>query len=49
MGFGLWLVQTLVPMNENVKRATIGVVLLLVCLWLLRTFVPSLSSVRLGR
>jgi hypothetical protein len=38
IGFALYLVTTLVPMNGTIKQILIAVVVLLTVLWLLETF-----------
>lgn len=43
IGFVVWLVTTLVPMNDTIKRAFIGLVCLIVCLWVLRTVFPDFN------
>ena len=38
VGFAVWLVTTLVPMNDTIKRIFIGIACLLICLWIVDLF-----------
>jgi hypothetical protein len=49
IGFVVWLVTTLVPMNDTIKKALIGLVCLIVCLWLLKMLVPDLGNFHIGK
>lgn len=48
IGFILWLVQTLIPMDPKIKTVIVAVVLLVVCLWLLSLFFPGVTHFRVG-
>jgi hypothetical protein len=44
LGVLLWLVNTYIPMDANIKKILNIVVILVVCLWLLQVFFGVLSS-----
>jgi VIT1/CCC1 family predicted Fe2+/Mn2+ transporter len=45
IGFVLWLLVNYVPMPQAYKQVLVGVVILLVCLWLLRILIGPLPRV----
>jgi hypothetical protein len=51
VGLLLWLVNSFIPMEGNVKRILNGVVIVLLVLWLLQAFgiLGSIGGVRVGR
>ena len=46
IGVLLWLVNTFIPMQENIKQILNVVVVIAVVLWLLAVFFPGLRSIR---
>lgn len=50
VGLLLWLVNTYIPMEANIKRILTGVVVVVVVLWLLQGFglLDGLSAIRIG-
>lgn len=48
IGFLLWVVNTIIPMDARIKQVLNAIVILLVVLWLLNLFFPALGSWRLG-
>lgn len=50
IGIVLWLVNTYVPMDANIKRILNIVVLVVVILWILSLFgiLPALNTIRVG-
>jgi hypothetical protein len=51
VGLLLWLVNTYIPMEGNVKRILNGVVVVLLVLWLLQAFgiLGAVGGVHIGR
>jgi ABC-type glucose/galactose transport system permease subunit len=49
IGVLLYLVNTLIPMDQKIKTIINAVVVLLVVLWILGLFFPSFGSFRVGR
>jgi len=51
VGFLLWLVNTLIPMDAIIKKILTIVVVLAIVLWLLSAFglLPGIGVVRVGR
>lgn len=49
VGVALWLVNTMIPMDQKIKTILNVVVVLVVCLWLLQSFglLGDIGSVRL--
>ncbi len=50
VGFLLWLVNRLIPMQSTIKSILNAVVIICVAIWLLNVFgiLPSLSKIRVG-
>jgi len=46
IGVLLWLVNSMIPMQENIKQILNVVVVIAVVLWLLAVFFPGLSRIR---
>ena len=46
IGVLLWLVNSFIPMQENIKQILNVVVVIAVVLWLLAVFFPGLRSIR---
>ena len=51
VGVILWLVNTYIPMDRNIKKILNVVVIIAVILWLLSAFgvIGSLQGIRIGR
>jgi hypothetical protein len=51
VGVLLWLVDTYIPMNPNIKRILEAVVVIALVLWLLQVFglLNSINAVHVGR
>lgn len=50
VGVILWLVNSFIPMDPNIKRILNVAVIIIVCLWLLRALVgPGVGNIRVGR
>jgi hypothetical protein len=49
IGVLLWLVNTYIPMDGNIKRILNAVVIICVVLWLVRIFVGPLPLIHVGR
>lgn len=49
IGVALYLVNSVVPMDPKIKTILNVVVVVVVCLWLLDLFVPSIGHYRVGR
>jgi hypothetical protein len=43
VGFVLWLVTTLIPMDATVKKVIVAVVCLILVLWVLQAVVPGID------
>lgn len=50
VGVLLWVVNTQIPMDVNIKKIINIVVIIVVCLWLLSVFgiLPDLNAIRVG-
>jgi hypothetical protein len=49
IGFVLWVVNQVVPMEPRIRNIMNGAVAVFVVLWLISLFFPSLMSIRIGR
>lgn len=51
VGVLLWLVQSYIPMDAQIKKIIQAVVIIAVVLWLLQVFglLPDLNLIRVGR
>jgi hypothetical protein len=49
IGVLLWLVNTYIPMDGNIKKILNAVVIICVVLWLVRIFVGPLPMIHIGR
>jgi len=51
VGVLLWLLNSMIPMDANIKKIINVVVIIVVVLWLLSIFglLPSLGTIRIGR
>jgi ABC-type glucose/galactose transport system permease subunit len=49
IGVLLYLVNTLIPMDQKIKTIINAVVILLVVLWILSLFFPAFGNFRIGR
>lgn len=49
VGVLLWLVNTLIPMDGNIKRIINVVIIVAVVLWILSLFVGGLPHIHVGR
>jgi hypothetical protein len=51
VGFGLWVVNTYIPMDRKIKSILNVVVVIVVVLWLLSVFgvIGDLGAIRIGR
>ncbi len=51
IGVVLYLINTFIPMDANVKKVLNIAVIVILCIWLLQLIVPlgNLPSVRIGR
>jgi low temperature requirement protein LtrA len=47
VGFVLWAVNTLIPMDAKIKTILNAVVILVLVLWLVSIFFPELGSIKL--
>ena len=50
VGVLLWLVNTYIPMEANIKKIINVVVIVVICLWLVTLFgiLPDLNQIRVG-
>jgi len=49
IGVVLWLVNSFIPMQPQIKTIMNVIVVIVVLLWIISLFFPGLSSVRIGR
>ncbi len=48
IGFALWLIVTLIPMEPVFKQAIVGIVVLVVVFWVVRMLLGAGPNIRIG-
>lgn len=51
VGVALWLINSYIPMQSNIKKILNAVVIIVVILWILRAFglLENIQSIHIGR